>query len=123
MALDVTKLDFVEIRGKARGGKYALILNPMQFGAKHQEAFGPFETPEEALAFHDAELVMPYEDTDIENNSLIYRKTFRKDGPLEWMNPLVSYQRGDGDKETGFGVWTIAYQVIEWEPIEAPPVC
>jgi hypothetical protein len=74
---------------------YVLILNPMTGNLENRQQFGPFPTREALKAFYDAEVVEPYEDQGPDFFSTVgattktYRKSFRKGGPLEWMNPLM----------------------------------
>ncbi len=79
--------------------QYWLLLNPMVGRIEAHDKFGPFESKEAALAFHDAEKVEPYDDEGRdffafnEDATKIYRKNFRKGGPLEWANPLTPAER------------------------------
>lgn len=81
------------IRAKAKYGFY-LLLNPMMSNAESRMEFGPFPTREAARAFYDAEAVELYHESGADTFSTVgstekkYHKFFRKDGPLEWCNPL-----------------------------------
>lgn len=77
---------------------YWLVLNNMRDRLESCTPFGPFDTPEEALQFHDsqkAETSYVEEGPDgFEPDAMRnFRKTFKKGGPLEWMNPLLDSER------------------------------
>jgi hypothetical protein len=119
MPIDVEKLKKVAITGWARGGGFALVLQPIG-KPDETEGFGPFESHAAALAFHDGEIVTPY--TEEQPDQLgdkpvmkLIRKNFRKGGPLEMMNPLRPDQIEATEPDPkGYGIWEIAMQVIEW---------
>jgi hypothetical protein len=75
-------------------GEYGFIwvLNPMQGNAENKSQFGPFNTRDEALSFVANERVEPYADNGdcafglSAPGEKVFRKTFKKGGPLEWMN-------------------------------------
>ncbi len=72
--------------------EFWLVLNPMMGNTENGAKFGPFLTRQEAVAFHDGQLVEPYTDEGLctfNGGKKTYSKTFRKGGPLEWMNPLM----------------------------------
>lgn len=73
---------------------YQLVLNPIRSSAESQRFFGPFPTIEGVIAFYKSHLVEPYTETEpslYNGQSTVYRKTFRKGSPLEWMNPLPDH--------------------------------
>lgn len=83
--------------------EFWLILNPMMGSTENGAQFGPFQTRQEAVAFHDGQLVEPYTEDGIctfNGGTKTYSKTFRKGGPLEWMNRLLP---GEADTPNVFG--------------------
>lgn len=76
--------------------EYVLVLNPMMSNTEARADFGPFPTKEALMVFYNAEKVEPYKDEGVDTfcdpynktGKKMYRKCFRKGGPLEWMNPL-----------------------------------
>lgn len=71
--------------------QFLLVLNPMMGNTENGQQFGPFETMEELKAFYDSQLVERYREegpNTFDGGVKTYSKTFRKGGPLEWMNPL-----------------------------------
>ncbi len=75
---------------------YYLVLNPMMGPMEGRAEFGPFLTKEDALSFMDAEKVETYSDQGVDTyngGTKTYSKTFRKGGPLEWMNGLNPAER------------------------------
>jgi len=87
--------------------EYFLALNSMIANTEQLTPFGPFPSREDALAFYDAEKVEPY--TEPGENGFTglpttWGKTFRKGGPLEWMNPLTDTEREAAEPPFGRGV-------------------
>ena len=83
--------------------EYWLILNPMMGNTENGVQFGPFPTRQDAVAFHNNEMVTPYTEDGpctFGGGTKSYSKTFRKGGPLEWMNPL---QAPEFEKPDDFG--------------------
>lgn len=71
--------------------QFWLRLNPMMSNAESGQSFGPFETKEEAIKFYENEKCEPYKDQGPDMfgpGKKTYHKSFKKDGPLEWLNPL-----------------------------------
>lgn len=69
------------------------ILEGMMGNTGQTQRFGPYTSKEEALEFYNGEKVDSYEDMgpdmfDYGNgeNKKKYYKSFRKGGPLEWIN-------------------------------------
>lgn len=72
--------------------QFYIILQPMMGNTEGKKEFGPFNTREELMAFYNAEKVEPYSEEGpnmFGDGPKQYRKSFRKGGPLEWMNPLM----------------------------------
>jgi len=70
---------------------FMLVLNPMMGNTENCKEFGPFDTKEQLMDFYNAEKVELYKDTGpntFEGGTKVYNKSFKKGGPLEWMNPL-----------------------------------
>ena len=74
---------------------FMLALNPMQRNTENFESFGPFVTLEALRVFYDGEKVEMYQEEGpncFDGGVKVYNKSFRKDGPLEWMNPLTEVE-------------------------------
>lgn len=74
--------------------QYILVLNPMMSNTENGQEFGPFNTLQELKDYYQRELVEPYTDegpNTFDGGTKKYRKTFRKGGPLEWMNPVHEF--------------------------------
>lgn len=74
---------------------YMLVLNPMTDRVESSMPFGPFETAEKALAFHDM-----HRAPELWKDQDRWQKSFKKGSPLEWMNPLQPAER---EKPNSFG--------------------
>lgn len=93
--------------------EYWLILNPMTGNTENGAQFGPFPTRQDALNFHDNELVEPYSDEGMcmfSGGTKTYSKAFRKGGPLEWMNPLGSAEK-ESPSAFGHGIHEVLSHV------------
>lgn len=69
---------------------WMLQMNPMTGNTEDRHPIGWAETKEELEAFVNAERVDPYQEpgtSHFDGKPTTWRKTFRKGGPLEWMNP------------------------------------
>ena len=94
---------------------FALVLNPMTGNIENRKEFGPFETKEELMQFYNGEKVEVYKDEGpnmfgggVKN----YTKSFRKNGPLEWMNPLM-IDEFDKPGYHGHGIFEVLLRVEE----------
>ena len=100
---------------------YVLLLNPMTGNTENCVEFGPFPTVEAARAFYDAEKVELYEDMGPDFFSTVggtekkYRKTFRKGGPLEWVNPIPDMYWTQPDPHYNHGLHEIVARVFNVE--------
>lgn len=69
---------------------WALALNPMRGQAEERRPVARANTKEALQRYLERERVKPYDDVGDNMNSpnqpYIYRKVFRKGGPLEWFN-------------------------------------
>jgi hypothetical protein len=80
---------------------YYLVLNDMRGRLEGQTPFGPYDSAEAALAFHDSEKAPEsWKDpigerlTDpCDYHGKVFNKSFKKGSALEWMNPLMPYER------------------------------
>lgn len=91
---------------------YYLVLNNMRDKAESRCQFGPYESKEAALAYHDSQLAdQVWEDTGASGiepyfNNQVFRKSFKKGSNLEWMNPLQPTER-DEPGFFGHGVFRV----------------
>lgn len=97
---------------------YVLVLNPMM---SNMESGMPFEfpSPEEAKRFYEGELVEPYDDEGpnlFDGGRKTYRKTFRKGGPLEMLNPLMP-DEWEQPNRYGHGLHEIIKDIHELEKL------
>jgi hypothetical protein len=92
---------------------YMLLLNHIMERVEQHAVVAISPSREELIKFYHSEKVEPYGEPGF--NSMVaqdttWRKTFRKDGPLEWYNPVDNIE-GPGDT-WGHGIYT------EWFAIE-----
>ncbi len=101
---------------------FVLVMNPMMGNTENQKEFGPFDTTEELMAFYNREKVEPYKD---EGPNMFgpgvktYHKSFRKGGPLEWMNSLTP-REFEAPGYFGHGVREVLLRVEEVMKISGP---
>lgn len=75
--------------------KYYLVLNNITGNTESGTEFGSFETEEEAIAFYTNELCPVYGEPGeslFDGRPTTWMKSFKKDGPLEWFNPLPTHE-------------------------------
>jgi hypothetical protein len=101
------------ITGTAEIG-YWLALNLMRDRLENITLFGPYDTKEAALAYHDGELAAePWDDVQEGAGHIGYaktwRKVFKKGSPLEWMNPLHQAER----EEPGFHQHGVHLRILD----------
>lgn len=92
---------------------FVLVLNPMMGNTENYKEFGPFDTKDELMAFYNGEKVDSYSEIGPDlfgSGKKTYNKTFRKGGPLEWMNPLMPTEF-DTPGHHGHGVHEILLRV------------
>ena len=68
---------------------YCLIMNPVTDRAESGRIAVTSFDKNRLIEFYQSEMVDSYKDD-------YYRKVFRKDGPLEWYNPLYNLDGVDG---------------------------
>ena len=92
-----------------------LVLNPMMGNTEGQAKFGPFVTREAALAFYNQYKVDHYTDegpNTFDGGTKMYTKSFAKGSPLEWMNPLNSFEM-DSPGYHGHGIHEVLADVVD----------
>jgi len=99
---------------------FILVLNPMMGNTENQKEFGPFETKDQLMSFYNGEKTELYREEGpnmFGPDPKTYSKSFKKDGPLEWMNPLM-----ESEFETpghhGHGIHEVILSVNDIEKIE-----
>lgn len=81
---------------------FYLLLNPVYDRAESIRAFGPFDSLQSVLAFHDDNLIK--DDTKVEQSvSDPYSRSFIE-GPLFHMNKLCPDERGGDPGTFGHGI-------------------
>lgn len=72
---------------------YDLVLNPMMSNIESVHCVGTFNSREEAKAFYNSHLASePYKELGpnmFGPEEKMYHKVFKKDSPLEWLNPIM----------------------------------
>lgn len=71
---------------------FYLVLNPMRGRMEEHREFGPYQSKQEAINFHNSSLApATYQEegpSGFGSGNQIFTKAFNKGSPLEWMNPL-----------------------------------
>lgn len=89
---------------------FFLVMNMMRNRCESQSAYGPFDSFELALAFHDGELAPEsWSDkgrSDFSDGEVSFCKSFKQGSPLEWFNPLTGEEREKGKRGVfGHGIY------------------